>query len=59
MVTALRRAESVQQVPVSITAFGAEAIRDMRVDDPTDLAQHVPTLLGAPRTYGVEATWRF
>jgi iron complex outermembrane recepter protein len=47
VVTALRRAESVQQVPVSITAFGAEAIRDMRVDDPTDLAQHVPNLSAA------------
>lgn len=44
MVTALRREQSLQQVPVSITAFGAEAIRDMRVDDPTDLAQHVPNL---------------
>ena len=47
VVTALRRSESVQDVPVSITAFGAEAIRDMRVDDPTDLAQHVPNLSAA------------
>jgi iron complex outermembrane receptor protein len=47
VVTAQRRAESLQQVPVSITAFGAEAIRDMRVDEPTDLAQHVPNLSAA------------
>ena len=47
VVTAQRREESVQDVPVSITAFGAKAIRDMRVDDPAGLAQHVPNLSAA------------
>ena len=47
VVTAQRREESVQDVPVSITAFGAQAIRDMRVDDPAGLAQHVPNLWAA------------
>ena len=47
VVTAQRREESVQDVPVSITAFGAQAIRDMRVDDPAGLAQHVPNLSAA------------
>ncbi len=52
VVTAQKREESVQSVPVSITAFGAEAIRDMRADDPSELAQHVPNLSAASTLSG-------
>ena len=44
VVTAQKRAESAQNVPVSITAFDSAALRDMRADNPADLAQYVPNL---------------
>jgi iron complex outermembrane recepter protein len=47
VVTAQKREESLQDVPVSITAFNAEAVRDMRLDGATDLALYVPNLSAA------------
>lgn len=45
IVTARRREEEIQDVPLSITALGAEALRDRNVAQPTDLQQALPGLI--------------
>jgi iron complex outermembrane recepter protein len=42
MVTATRRSESVQDIPLNITALSADMIRRERISDLTDLARRVP-----------------
>ena len=44
IVTALRRAENIQDVPVAITALTSEDITTFRFRDPGDLAAQVPNL---------------
>jgi len=47
VVTAQKRAENVQDVPISVTALSGEMLEAMGVDDPTDLQAVTPGL-----TYG-------
>ncbi|NKB37796.1 MAG: TonB-dependent receptor plug domain-containing protein [Gammaproteobacteria bacterium] len=42
VVTAERRAESIQDVPISITAFSEEGIEKMRIQDFGDLGNKIP-----------------
>tara|TARA_R110002110_G_scaffold205066_7_gene416942 strand:+ start:64966 stop:67341 length:2376 start_codon:yes stop_codon:yes gene_type:complete len=42
LVTATRRSESVQDIPLNITALGAELIERERISDLSDLARRVP-----------------
>lgn len=44
IVTAQKRAESVQDVPIAISAFGAEALESKVIDDAVDLSFSVPNL---------------
>ena len=49
VVTAQKREENLQDVPVSVTAFSAEAIRELNVVNSTDIAAHTPNLsIGTP-----------
>jgi iron complex outermembrane receptor protein len=48
-VTAQKREERLQDVPLSVTAFNSEAIRELSVINSTDLAAHTPNLsIGTP-----------
>ncbi|HEX8216689.1 MAG TPA: TonB-dependent receptor [Allosphingosinicella sp.] len=44
IVTAQRRAENLQDVPIAITAFGTETLDQLQVDDFDDYARFVPSL---------------
>ena len=44
IVTAQKREESLQEVPISVTAFDGAAVRDLRLEAPVDLARHTPGL---------------
>ena len=44
IVTARRRDESIQEVPVAITAFSGSEVRDQNIGAPTDLMAKVPSL---------------
>ncbi len=44
IVTAQRRAEDVQTVPISIQAIGGQALRELGVKSSTDLAQFTPNV---------------
>lgn len=56
VVTAQKRAESVQDVPVSITAVSAQTLATLRINDPSSLTQLTPGLQfgnngGSPQPY--------
>lgn len=44
VVTATRRAESVQDIPINITAVSGDRIEDLRLHDIADIANYVPGL---------------
>ena len=44
VVTATRRAESIQDIPVNISAVGGDAIEQQGFDDLSELASYVPGL---------------
>jgi iron complex outermembrane receptor protein len=44
IVTAQKRAESLQDVPVAVTAFSADTIQEAGINDTTDLAIMTPSL---------------
>jgi len=44
VVTARRREEMLQQVPISITAIGGQALRDHAIESPTDLSKLAPAI---------------
>lgn len=48
VVTALRRNESIQDVPVSITALGGDDLAQQRLQQVSDLAGTVPNLQASP-----------
>ncbi|WP_138380408.1 TonB-dependent receptor [Luteithermobacter gelatinilyticus] len=49
VVTAQKRAENLQDVPVSVTAFSGEALKDLGFEDSTSLASQVPNFtFGTP-----------
>jgi len=45
-VTAQKREQSLQEVPIAITAFTGQAQRDLRWDSPIDMISQVPNLVG-------------
>jgi iron complex outermembrane receptor protein len=45
IVTAQKRAESIQEVPISITAFGSEKLEAMGISDIEDIGANVPNLV--------------
>ncbi|MFT4025654.1 MAG: TonB-dependent receptor [Novosphingobium sp.] len=44
VVTARKRAESLQEVPSSISAFSAEDVQALKITSPADIAAHTPGL---------------
>jgi iron complex outermembrane receptor protein len=44
IVTSQKRAENLQDVPVSVTAFGTQQLEDLRIDDFDDYAKFLPSL---------------
>ncbi|HEU4430380.1 MAG TPA: TonB-dependent receptor [Myxococcota bacterium] len=44
IVTSQKRAENLQDVPLSITAFGTQQLEDLRVEDFDDYAKFLPSL---------------
>ncbi|GAY23724.1 TonB-dependent receptor [Sphingobium fuliginis] len=44
VVTAQKRAENVQDIPIAINALGGEALAERRIADPTDLVRQFPNL---------------
>jgi iron complex outermembrane receptor protein len=46
VVTAQKRAESIQDVPLAITAFAGEFVRDVNLDDVKDLVTFTPGVTG-------------
>ncbi len=46
-VTAQRRAESLQDVPVPVTAFDEQLINDLNLTDTLELAQYVPSMIAS------------
>lgn len=50
VVTANRRAQSIQEVPMSVTAFTAEFLKDTGVTDLAGLEQYTPSLKITPGT---------
>ncbi|WP_206244704.1 TonB-dependent receptor [Novosphingobium terrae] len=44
VVTANKRSENVQKVPIAITAFSGDQIRKLGITDTTQITQHVPGL---------------
>jgi len=44
IVTATRRAENLQDVPIAITALGTETLDELQIDDFDDYARFVPSL---------------
>ncbi len=46
IVTAQKRAESIQDVPLAISAFGGEFVRDVNLDDVKDLVNFTPGVTG-------------
>lgn len=44
VVTATRRSESIQDIPASVSTFGAEEIENLKIDDVGDLAGTLPNL---------------
>ena len=48
IVTAQKREESLQKTPIAITAFGGEALQDLRITDVMDLADAAPSVMITP-----------
>jgi iron complex outermembrane recepter protein len=44
VVTAQKRSESLQSVPVSVTALTAAQLSELKMDTPSDLVAHIPNL---------------
>ncbi|MBK6289789.1 MAG: TonB-dependent receptor [Gammaproteobacteria bacterium] len=55
-ITARRREESLQEVPVSVTAFSAKDIAEIGVTDVSHLSEMTPNLMIMPNTGGDDGT---
>src|SRR6218665_316706 len=44
IVSARRRDESVQEVPISVSALTAESLQNLSIGSPLDLSMHTPSL---------------
>ena len=55
IVTAQKREQSLQDVPISVTAFGAEDIAFRGITDTMEIGQYVPNLVMTPQP-GTSAT---
>ena len=49
-VTAQRRAQNIQDVPLAITALSEEELQERQIDEPIDLINYVPNLFGGNNT---------
>lgn len=54
LVTARRREENLQDVPLSVTAYSQEALSERRITDRTDLANFTPSLISITGGYPKE-----
>lgn len=58
IVTARRRQESLQEVPISISALDSTALDRLKLEQPEDLQFHVPSLMVQGSTDQVQMTIR-
>ena len=49
-VTAQRRAQNIQDVPLAITALSEEELQERQIDEPLDLVNYIPNLFGGNNT---------
>ena len=56
VVTAQKREQNLQSVPVSVTALGAEAIENARIADFSDLTRAAPSLTYSSSTSSLTAS---
>ena len=59
VVTAQKRAESVQDVPISVSAFDADALDARQIDTFSDLQFNVPNVSYSEVEFQQETTFRF
>jgi outer membrane receptor protein involved in Fe transport len=52
VVTAERRAEPLQDVPIAVTALSGDALKNQRIDSGANLVQAVPNMTFQPGLYG-------
>lgn len=50
VVTAQRRSENLQDVPIAVSAFSAQQLESRNVSDALDLVQYVPNMFGSNNT---------
>lgn len=50
MVTAQRRSESVQDIPLAVSAFGTQDLEVRNIDNAIDLVDYIPNLFGGNNT---------
>jgi len=55
IVTATKRAESIQDVPLAITAFTGDFVRDVNLDDVKDLVTYTPGVTGNSKDSFIDA----
>lgn len=55
VVTAQRREESLQDVPLTINTFSGDHIKDFQINNPRDLQGHTPTLVFMSQSGGLAA----
>ena len=50
IVTAQRRAESVQEVPIAVSAYSDDQLRTLQVTEALDMTRLVPNMIGSNNT---------
>ena len=58
VVTAQKRSQSMQDVPVAVTAVGAQELQDAGINDMTDLSMQVPSLVVSTNTSPFNTSYR-
>ena len=58
VVTAQKRTQSMQDVPVAVTAVGAQELQDAGINDMTDLSMQVPSLVVSTNTSPFNTSYR-
>lgn len=58
MVTARKRSESIQDIPISITAFSSKELEEAQIVDLVDLTQHSPGMNFRNQSFSIGGRWQ-